>query len=414
MGALNPSVVVENAPPQVRDLPEATVPGGDGRPEPPKKKRRRFGLPRPVYTLGRLLILALLVEYLVVPQLAGEHHAIHLLTRVDPLLLLAGLGLEVGALVAYGRLTKAVLPQSSRIRFFTIFRIELTTLSVSHCAPGGSATGTALGYRLLTQFGAAPSDAGFALGVQGIGSAIVLNVILWVALVVSIPVWGFSPEYLLAALVGGILLGLAALLVLALTRGGDRVGARLERAASHVPFVDGDVLRRSYGQLSVHLAQLTSRKEVMVRATVWATLNWLLDAASLFVFVGAFGKWVNPDGLLVAYGLANVLAALPITPGGLGVVEAALTTLLVGFGAPSGSALFGVVVYRLVQFWAPIPVGGLAYLSLQASRHQESRAQRLDTDDDTGDKVPMLSILRHFRRDQRAPAESNGLTSTPK
>jgi len=86
------------------------------------------------------------------------------------------------------------------------------------------------------------------------------------------------------------------------------------------------------------------------------------------VFVGAFGKWVNPDGILVAYGLANVLAVIPITPGGLGVVEATLTSLLVGFGAARGVATLGVVAYRLVNFWLPIPVGGLAYLSLQVER----------------------------------------------
>lgn len=401
---MNPAVAGDETP------PEETGPG----PEPPSKKRRRhFGLPRPVYTLGRLLILALLVEYLVVPQLAGPRKVIHLLTQVDPLLLLAAVGLEAGALLAYGRLTRAVLPPTSTIGFFTILRIELTTLSVSHCAPGGSATGTALGFRLLTQSGAASSDAGFALGVQGIGSAIVLNIILWIALVVSIPVWGFSPEYLLAAVVGGILLILAGLLVLALTRGEERIGLMLERASSHVPFVDGTALRRSYRQLSTHLDQLTSRREAMIRAALWATLNWLLDAGSLFVFVGAFGHWVNPDGLLVAYGLANVLAAIPITPGGLGVVEAALTTLLVGFGTPSGSATLGVIVYRLVQFWVPIPVGGLAYLSLQASRHagQGPRPGRQEGEDDTGEKVPMLSVMRKFRRNSRDATAPGELTS---
>jgi hypothetical protein len=74
---------------------------------------------------------------------------------------------------------------------------------------------------------------------------------------------------------------------------------------------------------------------------------------------------MDVDGLIVAFGLANVLAAVPLTPGGLGVVEAVLTSALVGFGAPRGTAVLGVVVYRLVNFWLPIPVGGLSYLSLK-------------------------------------------------
>jgi uncharacterized protein (TIRG00374 family) len=345
---------------------------------PPARRSRWRLFPKPIWQVGRLLILALIIEYLIVPQLAGPRKVLSLLTDVSPLLLLIAVALEAGALLAYGQLTRSVLAPTSRIRFFTIFRIELTTLSVSHCAPGGSAAGTALGYRLLTQFGAEPGEAGFALGVQGIGSAVVLNVILWIALVVSIPVWGFSAVYLLAALVGAVLLGAAGLLVYALTLGEERIGVLLERTAARVPFVDGAALRQSFSQLSDRLAELGQRREAMIRALIWATLNWLLDAASLAVFVGAFGHWVNPDGLLVAYGLANVLAVIPITPGGLGVIEAALTTLLVGFGTPRGIATLGVVVYRLVQFWAPIPIGGLAYLSLHAGRQSTAaRARRV-------------------------------------
>src|SRR5205823_13011754 len=90
--------------------------------------------------------------------------------------------------------------------------------------------------------------------------------------------------------------------------------------------------------------------------------------------VAAFGVRVSPDSLLVSYGLANVLAAIPITPGGLGVVEAILTSTLVGFGVPRGVAILGVIGYRLVNFWLPIPVGGVAYLSPRV----DPRARRAD------------------------------------
>jgi uncharacterized membrane protein YbhN (UPF0104 family) len=98
---------------------------------------------------------------------------------------------------------------------------------------------------------------------------------------------------------------------------------------------------------------------------VWAAANWLLDAASLYVFLAAFGHRPFVVGLLISYGLANVLAAIPVTPGGLGVVETVLTSTLVGFGTPRGSAILGVIAWRLVQFWLPIPVGAGAYLSLR-------------------------------------------------
>jgi uncharacterized protein (TIRG00374 family) len=295
---------------------------------------------------------------------------------VNPLLLLAGVGLEAGALLCYAQLTRTVLPAQRNLSLFTVLRIQMTTLSISHCAPGGSATGTALGYRLMTHAGVAGTDAGFALAAQGIGSAVVLNIILWIALIISIPVWGFSAVYLVAAGVGVVLLVASACLLLLFNRSEDRVGAALERYAGRVPFVDGPALRTSFSQIAARFRQFEQQRGLLIRSSLWAGANWLLDAASLAVFVGAFGHWVNPDGLLVAFGLANVLAALPITPGGLGVVEATLTSILVGFGTPRAAATLGVVGYRLINFWLPIPLGGISYLSLQVDRSRPSRRWR--------------------------------------
>ena len=59
-----------------------------------------------------------------------------------------------------------------------------------------------------------------------------------------------------------------------------------------------------------------------------------------------------------------VLAALPVTPAGVGVVEAFLIPSLVGFGVPRGSAILGVLAWRALSFLAPIPIGLAAYLSL--------------------------------------------------
>ena len=349
-------------------------------------------LPAPIWQVGRLLLLALIVEYLVVPQLAGPRKVAHLITQVNPLLLLAGVGLEAAALICYAQLTRTVLPGERHLGLWTIQRIQLTTLSISHCAPGGSATGTALGYRLMTQAGVAGGDVGFALAMQGIGSAVVLNVILWLALIVSIPVWGFSAVYLVAAVVGAVLLGATGFMIFLFTRGEERVGARLERATDRVPFVDGAALRRSFVRVAARVEELGSQPRLLVRALIWATANWLFDAASLAVFVGAFGHWVNPDGLLVAYGLANVLAAIPITPGGLGVIEATLTSVLVGFNTPRAAATLGVIGYRLINFWAPIPLGGLAYLSLQVDRAGSAD----DSDHGLRRRLPPFFRRRHL------------------
>jgi uncharacterized protein (TIRG00374 family) len=346
----------------------ATRSGGaspDGHEPPPRRKGLRRFLPAPVIQIGRLLVIALIVEYLVLPQIAGTRKALHTLSQVSPLLLLLGFALEAVAIGAYAQLTRTVLPSEGDPGYFRILRVQLTTLSVSHCVPGGSAAGSSLGYRLLTAAGVDRTDVGFALATQSLGSAVVLNAIFWLALVVSIPFFGFNPLYLTAAAVGVVLVGGFVTLVLLFTRGEERAADLIYRIADRLPLVDPVAVQRLFVALGVRMRTLAEQRATLGRAVGWAAANWLLDAASLYVFVGAFGHWVNLDGLLVSYGLANVLAAIPLTPGGLGVVEATLTSTLVGFGTSRAIAILGVVAYRLVNFWLPIPVGGVAYLSLQ-------------------------------------------------
>ena len=106
----------------------------------------------------------------------------------------------------------------------------------------------------------------------------------------------------------------------------------------------------------------------MVGSLSWASLNWLLDAASLWCFIAAFGSFTNPVGLFAAYGIANVLGAIPITPAGLGVIDSVTPVLLVSFGLTRSVATLGVLAWRLVNFWLPIPTGIASFISLKVPR----------------------------------------------
>jgi uncharacterized protein (TIRG00374 family) len=311
-----------------------------------------------------LLVLALVVQVLVLPQLAGTRKAIEVLGDVDVRWLIAGVLLEIGAFLAYGQLTRAL----TGLSFVTAARITLASTGISHVVPGGGVASVSFGFRMLTRAGVRGEDAGFALATQGLGSAVVLNVILWLALVVTIPLRGFDPVYGTAAIVGAVLITLVGAAVLLLTRGRDATARFVVRLADKVPFVPAERVGEGMHHLADRLSMLLRDRKLLGRSFVWAALNWLLDAASLWVFVAAFGVSVSPDVLLVAFGIAYVVAAIPITPGGLGVVEAVLTSMLVAGGAPRAEALLGVAAYRLVNFWLPIPLGALAYLSLHVGR----------------------------------------------
>ena len=112
------------------------------------------------------------------------------------------------------------------------------------------------------------------------------------------------------------------------------------------------------------LAAIAADRALLRRLASWAVVNWLLDAASLWCFLAAFGHAPGIDGLLVAFGVANVLAAVPVSPGGAGVVEWAYLTTLSGFGLPAAAVSLGVIAYRGAQALLPTVIGGLCYVSL--------------------------------------------------
>ena len=293
--------------------------------------------------------------------------------------------------------------------------------------PGGSAASSALGYRLMTLSGVSGPDAGFALATVGLGSAVVLNMILWFALIVSIPIRGVNAFYGSAALAGVIVMGLAATLVFGLMEGQGR-SERIIRWIARKLRMDDDKAAIVLHRVAERLEQLISDKTLLGRVAFWAALNWLFDAAALWVFLRAFNITMDVDALVIAFGIANVVAAIPITPGGLGYVDAGYVAMLTGFGASARRATLGVASYRFAQFFFPILLGGILYLSLRVgpwsierrdrlirlrdlaeeeTRRGESKIDfqlRFPTRDDTGELIrrpPTTPIQRQQERFQR-------------
>jgi putative heme transporter len=332
---------------------------------------------RPVRFTIKALIVTVIGFFLLPPVLTGFRQAAETLSQVNPWLLAAGFGLQLLALFAYSLLTRAALGSAGdRLSNARIFRIQLATKALSNIVPGGNAAGSALGYRLLTLSGISGPDAGFALATAGIGSAVVLNIILWTALIVSIPFRGVNEFYSLAALAGVLIIGFAAVLVIGVLDGSGRA-ERIVRWIARKLRLNEDKFAAILRQLGLRLEELASDRPLLRRVVMWAMINWLLDAASLWVFLQAFGATVPPDALLVAFGLANVLAAIPILPGGLGIMDGTYLTLLIGFGVPRRIVVPAIATYRSAQYLMPIALGGLAYASLRVGPWKIEKRDRL-------------------------------------
>ena len=114
------------------------------------------------------------------------------------------------------------------------------------------------------------------------------------------------------------------------------------------------------------------------QAALAGTASWLSDCSCLaaaFLAVGAPVPW---SGLLLAYCGGQLAVNLPITPGGLGVVEGSLTLALLFFGGGKAPTVAAVLLYRLFSFWLPLPVGAGCWLGLAEMRRRE-RASRTVT-----------------------------------
>jgi hypothetical protein len=322
-----------------------------------------------------VFLVLLVIEYLVIPELVGASKNFHLLRDLNVGWLIAGIAFEAGALTSYALLTRTLLPGGGP-GISKLVRIVLASTAIAHVVPGGAAGGAGLGYRLLTANGVEGTDAGFALATEAIGSAVVLNVMLWLALLISIPLAGLHPIYVVTALVGLLAILGATFLGYTFTRGGKRAVRVVRAVGRRVPRVGADHLERLVQEVGDSIGQLARDRALLKRALLWAALNWLLDAASLWSFVAAFGHIVDPIELFAAYGIANVLGAIPITPGGLGVIEASAAALLVTFGLTKAVATYAVLGWRLVNFWLPIPIGAASYISIRVPRGSGLKAQR--------------------------------------
>ncbi|MDQ1748999.1 MAG: putative heme transporter [Pseudonocardiales bacterium] len=332
--------------------------------------------------LGILAIL-LVLEYVLLPQIAGARKTLRLLSGVNGWWLAAGMLAEGASLLAYARLTQRTL--RSPLTFGKVMQIDLSTLAVSHVVPAGSVVGVGLGYRLLVRAGVPPSQAVTGKALQTVGSAVVLNVILGIALVAALILHGGEALYTPIAAAGLLLVVLVTGATILVLRRQQRIIDLLTRFLSRLPHVDPESGRRLIETLASTLRLLGTDRNFLRQTLLWATLNWLLDALALWCSVRAFGHSLGPVGLLVAYGLANVAAALPLTPGGLGIVEGILVPTLVGFQTTRGIAILGVLAWRLFSFWLPIPIGLACYAPL--ATHHDSSAGEADEADEA-DKSP--------------------------
>jgi uncharacterized protein (TIRG00374 family) len=322
-----------------------------------------------------LVVLVLVVWFVLVPQFRDARTAFLAIGHISMPLLLLGLGLELASIACYSALSLVTLNRANRPGYPTILRIDVATQGVNNAVPGGGPTSTAVKFRMLTLAGTGPANALTGTTVEIVTSVLTLGGIFGIAVAASAASVHGNLEYVVAGIVVGGVAILSLLGALLLSRRRAQTLAFVGRVSNRIPLVRSGATVTFVGMIADHLDEYNSRRRRLILAVAWAGANWMLDAAALWVFLLAFGFAANPMHLLVAYGLACLVGLVPITPGGLGIIEGVLVPAIVGFGTPQGIALLGVLGWRLVQYWLPMPLAVAAYASLKAGPLRRDRVR---------------------------------------
>lgn len=285
-----------------------------------------------------------------------------------PIAWLAAMATAQGAALACLWALQHVAITGSRWR--PVIASQLAGNALAKVAPGGGAMGAALQYRMLVSAGASPAGT-----VSGLTAVNLLTFAVLLALpVLALPAvlrGSVDRDLLGAALTGMVLFaalftaGAVALLtdrpLLAVGRAVQRLRNRLRPQATPLERLPQRLLRERDGLRDT----LGPRWKRALLATIG---RWGFDVASLYAVLAALDALPRPGLVLLAFCAAQVLAQIPVTPGGLGFVEAGLTGTLALAGVPAGAAVTATFAYRLFAYWLQLPLGLVGAALARGSR----------------------------------------------
>ncbi len=277
------------------------------------------------------------------------------------------LALAVWNIVTYQLVIMSALPGLTLGRAFVVGQIST---AVTNTLPAGSAVGVGITYAMFSSFGFDAGSIAIASVVTGLWNTFVKLGLPIVALAI-LSFQGQGNAALQSAAISGLLILVAAVGALALTlaresfafKTGERIGKVASAVARRIrrgPFTGWGERLVAFRLQSIDLLR---------RRWHWVTLATIVSHLSLFALLltslrhmGVSAESVTGAEALAVFAIVRLLTALPITPGGLGVVEVGYTTALVVAGGDEELVLAAVLIYRALSYLLQVPLGILAYV----------------------------------------------------
>ena len=300
--------------------------------------------------------------YVVLPSLRAVFTSWPRLSTLGPWWLAGTVFAEAASFACAYSLQQLLLGTKDR---FAVVSSGLASNALTDVLPAGDAAGAALQYRMLSSAGLKPDSAAGGMAASsllGIGALLALPLFALPALIGGAAV---SPGLIHAAEVGlaaFVLFVLGVVVLFSTDKPLAWVGRVLEWAWNHLPRQHHPVTGLSDRILkerdSIHSS--LGHRTWKVALLLGGKLGF--DYLALLSALRATGARPNPSLVLLAYAAASIVALFPITPGGLGLVEASLSGMLVLAGVRLGDALLATLAYRIASYWLPVLAGGIAYL----------------------------------------------------
>jgi uncharacterized protein (TIRG00374 family) len=309
-----------------------------------------------------MLVITAFSLYLLFPAIISVLGSWQDLETVNPLWFPLIIATQTASLVCFWNLQRIALRTKA---WFSVATSQLASGALTRIVPGGQAAGAAMQFRMLTVAGINAATAGTsitALSLLTTGTVFVLPVLVLPAILSGTRVPSGLAQAAWIGAGGFVLLAIGAGCLLIFDRPLEIIGSVIQRLRNRIqrkeaPVTDlpdrlvkeRDLIRSALG---THLGA----------AILSATGRSLFDFLTLLAALTAVGAHPDPSLVLLAYAGAQILGMIPITPGGLGFVEAGLTATLALAGVGAGEAVLATLIYRLASYWLPMLAGLVAYL----------------------------------------------------
>jgi uncharacterized protein (TIRG00374 family) len=119
--------------------------------------------------------------------------------------------------------------------------------------------------------------------------------------------------------------------------------------------------KKLFGDLHESYMTLSSDKAQLLRPLSYALLCNLAEILTIYTVYVAFGHFVNPGAVILAYAVASFAGVISVLPGGVGIYEALMTGVLAAAGIPPGLSIPVTIMYRILNMLIQLPPGYYLY-----------------------------------------------------